>query len=79
MRLGLLVGCYTLKDPFLYQMPFAEDLRRFVFPSLDIIKDKHGKQKTSHRFIPTPDMQKSMDDLVQSSDLRGAGPKDDDG
>lgn len=60
-------------------MPFAEDLRRFVFPSLDIIKDKQGKQKTSHSFIPTPAMQDAMDDLVLSSDLSDAGPKDDEG
>lgn len=77
--LGLLAGSYTLKCPSLYQMPFAEDLRRFVFPSLDIIKDKHGKPKSSHRFIPTPAMQRSMDDLVQSSDLLEAGPKNDKG
>lgn len=77
--LGLLAGFYTLKCPSLYQMPFAEDLRRFVFPSLDIIKDKHGKPKSSHRFIPTPAMQRSMDDLVQSGDLLEAGPKNDKG
>lgn len=61
------------------QMPFAEDLRRFSFPSLDIIKTKDGKQKKEHPYLPDETMQNAMDALVTMSDLSQAGPKDEDG
>lgn len=75
-RVALVMHCFT--DSSL-KMPFAEDLRRFAFPSLDIIKDKSGKPKTSHSSIPTPVMQSAMDNLVLSCDLEDAGPKDEEG
>ncbi|KAF8323293.1 SPOC domain-like protein [Clavulina sp. PMI_390] len=61
------------------KMPFAEDLRQYNFPSLDIIKDKAGKPKTTHSSIPTTEMQDAMDELVLACSLEDAGPKDDDG
>lgn len=60
-------------------MPFAEDLRRFTFPSLETIKDKNGKPREKHALLPTPSMQNAMDDLVKAYDLSDAGPKDDEG
>lgn len=60
-------------------MPFAEDIRQFTFPSLDIIKDKNGKPREKHSFLPTATMQDAMDELVLASDLSEAGPKDEDG
>lgn len=60
-------------------MPFAEDLRRFAFPSLDIIKDKNGQPREKHAFLPTPSVQDAMDDLVLGYDLSDAGPKDEEG
>lgn len=61
------------------QAPFAEDLRRFAFPSLDVIKDKKGNSKTTHPNLPTPEMQDAMDSLVAAGDLSDAGPKDEEG
>ena len=61
------------------QMPFAEDLRRFSFASLDIIKDRKGVQKKTHPLLPTPSMMSAMEKLVDSYDLSDAGPKDEDG
>ena len=60
-------------------MPFAEDLRRFSFASLDIIKDRKGVQKKTHPLLPTPSMMSAMEKLVDSYDLSDAGPKDEDG
>lgn len=60
-------------------MPFAEDLRRFAFQSLDVIKDKNGVQKKTHPLLPTPAMQDAMEKLIDLCDLSDAGPKGEDG
>ncbi|QRW05625.1 ATP-dependent DNA helicase II subunit 2, related protein [Ceratobasidium sp. AG-Ba] len=61
------------------QVPFAEDLRRFSFPSLERYVSKKGDVLTEHPYIPTSKMSIAMDDWVDSMDLMDAGPKGEDG
>ncbi|KAG9127750.1 ATP-dependent DNA helicase II subunit 2 [Ceratobasidium sp. 392] len=61
------------------QIPFAEDFRRFSFPSLERYVSKKGEVLTEHPYIPTSEMHAAMDDWVDSMDLMDAGPKGEDG
>ncbi|KAG8743939.1 ATP-dependent DNA helicase II subunit 2 [Ceratobasidium sp. 414] len=61
------------------QVPFAEDLRRFSFPSLERYVSKKGEVLTEHPYIPTSEMHSAMDNWVDSMDLMDAGPKGEDG
>ncbi|KAF8330432.1 SPOC domain-like protein [Cantharellus anzutake] len=61
------------------RMPFADDIRRYSFPSLEILKDKNGNKKTSHPNLPTDEMMDAMSELVDSGDLSAAGEKDESG
>lgn len=60
-------------------MPFADDIRRYNFPSLEILKDKSGNRKTSHPNLPTAEMMEAMGELVDAGDLSEAGEIDDKG
>ncbi|KDQ17714.1 hypothetical protein BOTBODRAFT_155793 [Botryobasidium botryosum FD-172 SS1] len=61
------------------QMPFAEDVRKYTFPSLDNLKNRLGETLTKHPNIPTDDMMSAMDAFVDSMDLTHAGDKDEEG
>ncbi|RMD40818.1 hypothetical protein DV735_g4309, partial [Chaetothyriales sp. CBS 134920] len=52
-------------------LPFAEDLRTYRFPPLDKVLTVSGKQLTSHRLLPSSELQSAMDDLVDSMSLVG--------
>lgn len=60
-------------------MPFAEDIRKYMFPSLEKLKNKSGDLLTKHPNRPTDEMASAMDAFVDSMDLMKAGPKDDNG
>lgn len=50
-------------------LPFAEDLRSYRFPPLDKILTVSGKSLTSHRNLPSAELQSAMDNLVDSMSL----------
>ncbi|KAF9259906.1 ku80-like protein [Marasmius fiardii PR-910] len=60
-------------------MPFADDVRKYTFASLDRLVSKKGEILTEHPYIPTEEQQEAMDDLVDAMDLMEAGPKDEEG
>ncbi|KAI5816728.1 putative Ku family DNA helicase [Pyronema omphalodes] len=50
-------------------LPFSEDVRPFQFPPLGTVKTISGKQLTTHRNIPTKELEAAMSDWVDSMDL----------
>jgi len=61
------------------QMPFADDVRRYTFASLDKLISKSGEVITKHPYIPTEFQQDIMNDFVDAMDLMTAGDKDEEG
>jgi len=60
-------------------MPFADDVRKYTFASLENLVSKTGQVITSHPYIPTDEQLAAMDKFVDAMDLMEAGDKDDDG
>jgi ATP-dependent DNA helicase 2 subunit 2 len=60
-------------------MPFADDVRKYTFASLDNLVSKKGEIITNHPFIPTEDQLATMDEFVDALDLTEAGDKDEEG
>ena len=60
-------------------MPFAEDVRRYTFASLDRLLNKKGEPITNHPYLPTDEQLSAMEDFVDAMDLTDAGDKDEDG
>ncbi|KAH8120739.1 SPOC domain-like protein [Phellopilus nigrolimitatus] len=80
-KMGLLIPREFEKvDCFLWlQMPFADDVRRYTFPSLENLFSKKGEVITKHPFIPTDEQMGAMDHFVDSMDLMQAGDKNEEG
>lgn len=51
------------------ELPFAEDVRSYKFPSLDRILTISGKVLKEHRHLPSPALQDAMDDFVDQMDI----------
>ncbi|KZT42746.1 SPOC domain-like protein [Sistotremastrum suecicum HHB10207 ss-3] len=67
-------------DSFLWaQLPFADDVRKYTFPSFDNLVSKKGEKVTQHAFLPTKTQMTAMEHFVDSMDLMHAGPKDESG
>jgi len=60
-------------------MPFADDVRKYTFASLDNLVNKKGEVVTKHPYIPTDEQQEAMDKFVDAMDLMHAGEKDEEG
>jgi ATP-dependent DNA helicase 2 subunit 2 len=60
-------------------MPFADDVRKYTFASLDKLVSKKGELITEHPYLPTEEQLNAMDKFVDSMDLMDAGDKDRDG
>ena len=60
-------------------MPFADDLRKYTFQSLNKLYNKKGETIEHHPNIPTDEMTTAMDKFVDSMDLMDAGEKDEEG
>ncbi|KAF2183139.1 SPOC domain-like protein [Zopfia rhizophila CBS 207.26] len=60
------------------ELPFAEDMRRYKFPSLDKRLTISGKVITEHRDLPNEMLVKAMSDYVDAMDLTEFG-RDEDG
>ncbi|TFK38608.1 hypothetical protein BDQ12DRAFT_683054 [Crucibulum laeve] len=80
-KMGVLAPCvFDGVDCFLWaHMPFADDVRKYTFASLDNLVSKKGETITEHPYIPTETQQEAMDDFVDEMDLMGAGEKDEEG
>lgn len=53
------------------QLPFAEDVRKYRFPSLTTVTTASGKALTEHKKLPTPGQQEAMDKFVEAMSLVG--------
>jgi len=60
-------------------MPFADDVRKYTFASLETLYNKAGEEVTEHPYLPTETQQDAMDKLVEAMDLTLAGEKDENG
>ncbi|CAA7264673.1 unnamed protein product [Cyclocybe aegerita] len=60
-------------------MPFADDVRKYTFASLDRLVNKKGEVLTEHPYLPTDEQMEAMDSLVDAMDLMDAGEKDEEG
>ena len=60
-------------------MPFADDIRNFLFASLDTrLVRRKGKVLMEHRCLPTDKHITAMGDFVDAMDLMDTGEKDED-
>lgn len=80
-KMGVLVPCdFEKVDSLLWaQMPFADDVRKYTFASLEHLVSKKGEVITEHPYIPTEEQCEAMDAFVDSMDLMDAGEKDEEG
>ncbi|KAF5382804.1 hypothetical protein D9757_007263 [Collybiopsis confluens] len=60
-------------------MPFADDVRKYTFPSLTELTNKKGETLTEHPYLPTEEQLEAMDEFVDAMDLMVAGDKDEEG
>jgi ATP-dependent DNA helicase 2 subunit 2 len=60
-------------------MPFADDVRKYTFASLEKLVSKKAELITEHSYLPTEEQLDAMDKFVDSMDLMDAGDKDQDG
>lgn len=51
------------------ELPFAEDVRSYRFPSLDRIVTVSGKVLTQHRNLPNAQLQRAMNEYVDAMDI----------
>ncbi len=58
------------------ELPFAEDVRSYRFPSLNRILTVSGKILTEHRNLPNQDLKDAMGDFVDAMDLSTFGRTD---
>ncbi|KAF8547086.1 SPOC domain-like protein [Imleria badia] len=61
------------------QMPFADDVRHYTFPSLTTLVSRSGEKITKHPYIPTEEQLEAMDNFVDAMDLMEAGDKNETG
>lgn len=60
-------------------MPFADDIRKYSFPSLTELISKKGERIMIHPSLPTKVQFDAMDEFVDAMDLMHAGDKDESG
>ncbi|PWN54480.1 SPOC domain-like protein [Violaceomyces palustris] len=79
-ELGVLMPCVEeTYDCFYYtRAPFREDVKKFIFPPLDRILKKDGREVRNGPNLPSEEQQREMDDFVDAMDLMHAD-KDDSG
>ncbi|KAJ6519234.1 ku80-like protein [Mycena sanguinolenta] len=80
-KMGVLAPCIAEGvDCLLWaQMPFADDVRKYTFASLDNLVSKKGEVLKEHAYIPTEAQLGAMDAFVDAMDLMEAGEKDEEG
>ncbi|KAJ6498003.1 SPOC domain-like protein [Mycena vitilis] len=80
-KMGVLAPCIAEGvDCLLWaQMPFADDVRKYTFASLDNLVSKKGEVLKEHAYLPTEAQLEAMDNFVDAMDLMDAGEKDEEG
>ncbi|KAJ7480055.1 SPOC domain-like protein [Mycena galericulata] len=80
-KMGVLAPCIAAGvDCLLWVgMPFADDVRKYTFASLDNLVSKKGEVLKEHPYIPTEKQLEAMDNFVDGMDLMDAGEKDEEG
>ncbi|KAG9310306.1 SPOC domain-like protein [Chiua virens] len=80
-KMGILAPVPETKvDQLLWaQMPFADDVRQYTFPSLTTLVSRSGVKITKHPYIPTEEQLEAMDNFVDAMDLMDAGDEDETG
>ncbi|KAG2023769.1 Ku80 [Coprinopsis cinerea AmutBmut pab1-1] len=80
-KMGVLAPCvWDNIDCLLWvRMPFADDVRKYVFGSLDTLVNKKGEVVEEHPYLPTQEQQEAMDNWVDKMELGDAGDKDEEG
>ena len=70
-KMGVLVPrAFEDVDCFLWMtMPFADDVRRYTFPSLTRLVNKKGEKVESHAYLPTAEQEEVMERFVDAMDL----------
>ncbi|KAI0089844.1 SPOC like C-terminal domain-containing protein [Irpex rosettiformis] len=83
-KMGVLKGVsLDHTDPLLWipllQMPFADDVRKYPFASLERLVNKKGEVVKKHPYLPTDNQMDAMAEFVDAMNLMEAGEKDEDG
>ena len=60
-------------------MPFADDIRKYSFGSLEKLTSKKEEPILVHSYLPTKDQIDAMDKFVDAMDLMEAGDKNEEG
>ena len=63
----------------LSQMPFADDVRKYAFRSLDNLVSKKGDTLKEHGYLPTTAQLIAMENFADQLDLTSAGEPNEDG
>ncbi|KAL7960720.1 SPOC like C-terminal domain-containing protein [Trichoderma compactum] len=58
-------------------LPFAEDIRPYQFPPLDRVVTVSGQTLTSHRLLPSDELNQAMGDYVDAMDVSNYGIDED--
>ncbi|TFK19905.1 SPOC domain-like protein [Coprinopsis marcescibilis] len=81
IKMGVLVPCVFEKaDCFLWaRLPFADDVRKYTFASLERLVSKKGEEVKEHPYLPTQEQLNAMDAFVDAMDLGDVGEPDEEG
>lgn len=60
-------------------MPFADDVRKYTFPSWTKLVSKKGEVLEEHPYLPNEKQMSAMGNFVDAMDLSDAGEKDEEG
>jgi len=71
VKMGVLKACcFDTVDSLLWvRMPFADDVRKYTFASLDRLVNKKGEEVKEHPYLPTKEQLAAMDEFVDALDL----------
>lgn len=81
VKMGVLAPTQFEKvDCFLWsQVPFADDVRKYTFPSWTKLVSKKGEVLEEHPYLPNEKQMSAMGNFVDAMDLSDAGEKDEEG
>jgi ATP-dependent DNA helicase 2 subunit 2 len=80
-KMGVLEARVDTNIDFLLwvQMPFADDVRKYTFASLENLISKNSKSITKHPYLPTEVQLEAMGRFIDCMDIMDSGEKDDEG
>ncbi|KAG2132365.1 SPOC like C-terminal domain-containing protein [Suillus clintonianus] len=80
-KMGVLAPSVDTNIDFLLwvQMPFADDVRKYTFASLENLVSKNGESVAKHPYLPTEDQLEAMGKFIDSMDIMDSGETDDEG